>query len=207
MRVQLWLPVLRVPSLLSGTWFLQLLMNIDVQKTKCWKRLEYGWEPPIGHCSHSNWWARYTSAQDLPSYLTPYQILNFWPAVTAKGVGMESNTISGEFPSKPLTELISSCVPGQPLRFADQLLLELPTQKLQSIGFRAFSVCTPYLWDSLPFKIKSSASVLILTLSLRPILFGQPSFRFLTFSLFRTLRLLTFSIFRVFFLYCYICTF
>ena len=98
-----------------------------------------------------------------------------------------------------LTELISSCVPGQPLRFADQLLLELPTQKLKSIGFRAFSVCTPYLWDSLPFKIKSSASVLILTLSLRPIFFGQPSFRVLTFSLFRTLRLLTFSIFRFFF--------
>ena len=85
-----------------------------------------------------------------------------------------------------LTELTSPCVPGRALRFADQLLLELPTQKLKSIGLRAFSVCTPYLWDFLPFKIKSSASVPILTLSLRLIFFGQPIFRFLTFSLFRT---------------------
>ena len=85
--------------------------------------------------------------------------------------------LNGVLPTN-LTELISSCVPGQALRFADQLLLELPTQKLKSIGLRASSVCTPYLWDSLPFKIKSSASVLILTLSLRPIFFGQPIFRF-----------------------------
>lgn len=135
---------------------------------------------------------------------SPYQIVNFWPAVTTKGVGIESNTISGEFPWKPLTELPSPCVPGRALRFADQLLLELPTQKLKSIGLRAFSVCTPYLWDFLPFKIKSSASVLILTLSLRLIFFGQPIFRFLTFSLFRTFRLLTFSTFRVFFILLYL---
>lgn len=134
---------------------------------------------------------------------SPCQIVNFWPAVTAKGVGIESNTISGEFPWKQLTELTSPRVPGT-LRFADQLLLELPMQKLKSIGLRAFSVCTPYLWDFLPFKIKSSASVLILTLSLRLIFFGQPIFRFLTFSLFRTFRLLTFSIFRVFFIFLYL---
>ena len=59
-----------------------------------------------------------------------------------------------------LTELISPYVPRRALTSADQLLLEQPTLKLK-IGLRAFSVCAPYLWNSLPFEIKSSASVSI----------------------------------------------
>ena len=59
---------------------------------------------------------------------------------------------------KYLTELISPYVPRRALRSADQLLLEQPTHKLKLIGLRAFSVCPPYLWNSLLFEIKSSAS-------------------------------------------------
>ncbi|XP_067050289.1 uncharacterized protein [Acropora muricata] len=60
-----------------------------------------------------------------------------------------------------LTELISPYIPRRALRSADQLLLEQPTHKLKSIGLRAFSVCALYLWNSLPFEIKSGASVSI----------------------------------------------
>ena len=60
-----------------------------------------------------------------------------------------------------LTELISPYVLRRALRSADQLLLEQPTHKLKLIRLRAFSVCAPYLWNSLPFEIKSSASVSI----------------------------------------------
>ena len=60
-----------------------------------------------------------------------------------------------------LTELISPYVPRRALRSADQLLLEQPTHKLKLTGLRAFSVCAPYLWNSVPFEIKSSASVFI----------------------------------------------
>ena len=60
-----------------------------------------------------------------------------------------------------LTELISPYVPRRALRSADQLLLEQPTHKLKLTGLRAFSVCAPYLWNSVPFEIKRSASVSI----------------------------------------------
>ena len=66
-----------------------------------------------------------------------------------------------------LTELISPCVPRRALRSADQLLLEQPTHKLKLIGLRAFSVCAPYLWNSLPFEIKSSASLSIFKAKLK----------------------------------------
>ena len=98
-----------------------------------------------------------------------------------------------------LTELISPSVPSRALRSADQLILEQPTHKLKLIGLRAFSVCAPYLWNSLPFEIKSSAS---LKLSLRPIFFDKHIFRLSIFSfffIFRTFRLLIFSILRIFF--------
>ena len=75
-----------------------------------------------------------------------------------------------------LTELISPYVPRRALRSADQLLLEQPTHKLKLIGLRAFSVCAPYLWNSLPFEIKSSASVSIFKAKLKTYLFRQAYF-------------------------------
>ncbi|CAH3113641.1 unnamed protein product [Porites lobata] len=75
-----------------------------------------------------------------------------------------------------LTELISPYVPRRALRSADQLLLQQPTHKLKLIGLRAFSVCAPYLWNSLPFEIKSSASVSIFKAKLKTYLFRQAYF-------------------------------
>ena len=75
-----------------------------------------------------------------------------------------------------LTELISPYIPRRALRSADQLLLEQPTHKLKSIRLRAFSVCAPYLWNSLQFDIKSSASVSIFKAKLKTYLFRQAYF-------------------------------
>ena len=75
-----------------------------------------------------------------------------------------------------LTELISPYVPRRALRSADQLLLEQPTHKLKLTGLRAFSVCAPYLWNSVPFEIKSSASVSIFKAKLKTYLFRQAYF-------------------------------
>ena len=75
-----------------------------------------------------------------------------------------------------LTELISPYIPRRALRSADQLLLEQPTHKLKSIGLRAFSVSAPYLWNSLPFEIRSSASVSIFKAKLKTYLFRQAYF-------------------------------
>ena len=75
-----------------------------------------------------------------------------------------------------LTELIRPYIPRRALRSADQLLLEQSTHKLKLIGLRAFSVCAPYLWNSLPFEIKSSASVSIFKAKLKTYLFRQAYF-------------------------------
>ena len=75
-----------------------------------------------------------------------------------------------------LTELISPYVPRRALRSADQLLLEQPTHKLKLTGLRAFSVFAPYLWNSVLFEIKSSASVSIFKAKLRTYLFPQAYF-------------------------------
>ena len=59
-----------------------------------------------------------------------------------------------------LTELISPYVRRRALRSADQLLLDQPTHReLKSIGLMPFSVCAPYLWNSLPFETKRNPSV------------------------------------------------
>ena len=84
-------------------------------------------------------------------------------------------TLHGATPTH-LTELISPYVPRRALRSADQLLLEQPTHKLKLIGLRAFSVCAPYLWNSLPFEIKSSASVSIFKAKLKTYLFRPAYF-------------------------------
>ena len=93
----------------------------------------------------------------LRSYCTPFKALH------------------GATPTS-LTELISPYVPRRALRSADQLLLEQPTHKLKLIGLRAFSVCAPYLWNPLPFEIKSSASVSIFKAKLKTYLIRQAYF-------------------------------
>ena len=98
-----------------------------------------------------------------------------------------------------LTELISLHVPRRALRSADQPLLEQPTHKLKLIGLRAFSVCAPKLWNSLPFEIKSSASISIFKAKLKIYLFRQ-AYYFLDFQLFLFflfLGLLDFLIFPI----------
>ena len=81
-----------------------------------------------------------------------------------------------------LTELISPYVPRRALRSADQLLLEQPTHKLKLTGLRAF-FCAPYLWNSVPFEIKRSASVSIFKAKLRTYLFRLAYFSTLNFYL------------------------
>ena len=77
-----------------------------------------------------------------------------------------------------LTKLINPYVPRRALRSADQLLQEQPTHKLKLTGLRAFSVCAPYLWNSVPLEIKSSASVsAIFKAKLKIYLFRQAYFQ------------------------------
>ena len=122
----------------------------------------------------------------LRSYCTPFKALH------------------GATPTS-LTELISPYVPRRALRSADQLLLEQPTHKLKLIGLRAFSVCAPYLWNSFPFLIKSSASVSIfkakLTTFFLTSIFLDFQFFFFFFGFLGLSHFWFFSILRIFYIF------
>ena len=111
----------------------------------------------------------------LRFYCTPSRLFMVWRIIFFKILLYTFKALHGVAPTY-LTELISPYVPRRALRSADQLLLEQPTHKLKLTGLRAFSVCAPYLWNSVPFEIKSSASVSIFKAKLKTYLFRQAYF-------------------------------
>uniref|UniRef100_A0A3B3BYA6 Reverse transcriptase domain-containing protein n=1 Tax=Oryzias melastigma TaxID=30732 RepID=A0A3B3BYA6_ORYME len=60
-----------------------------------------------------------------------------------------------------LSELLCPYTPTRSLRSADQLLLEVPRSKRKLRGERAFSICTPKLWNALPLSIRQASSLSI----------------------------------------------
>ena len=111
----------------------------------------------------------------LRFYCTPSRLFMVWRIIFFKILLYTFKALHGVAPTY-LNEFISPYVPRRALRSADQLLLEQPTHKLKLTGLRAFSVCAPYLWNSVPFEIKSSASVSIFKVKLKTYLFRQAYF-------------------------------
>ena len=73
-----------------------------------------------------------------------------------------------------LSDLISIYVPTRNLRSAEKLLLVQPRGNFnRSYGQRAFSVCSPSLWNSLPFEMRNIMTVDIFKRSLKTYLFRQ----------------------------------
>ena len=66
--------------------------------------------------------------------------------------------VNGLAPSY-LSELVEVYVPMHMLRSSAQLLLLEPKFNLKTYGSRAFSVCAPRLWNSLPLEIRKCDSV------------------------------------------------
>ena len=123
--------------------------------------------------------AKVITCKQKLDHVTPLPIELHWLAVhqriIIKILLYTFKALHGAAPTY-LTELISPYVPRRALRSADQLLLEQPTHKLKLTGLRAFSVCAPYFWNSVPFGIKSRASVSIFKAKLKTYLFRQAYF-------------------------------
>ena len=66
--------------------------------------------------------------------------------------------VNGLAPSY-LRELLEAYVPRRMLRSSTQLLLHEPKFNLKTYGSRAFSVCAPRLWNSLPLEIRRCDSI------------------------------------------------
>ena len=63
--------------------------------------------------------------------------------------------------------------PSRHLRNHDNLLLEVPRSKSARMGDRAFSTAAPQLWNSLPYRIRNSSSILTFKKSLKTHLFSS----------------------------------
>ena len=53
-----------------------------------------------------------------------------------------------------LKELLESDRPGRNLRSANKLLIKTQSYQLKTYGYRAFSVCAPNRWNSLPLDLR-----------------------------------------------------
>ena len=58
-----------------------------------------------------------------------------------------------------IQELLEQYTPQRSLCSPTKMLLTEANYNLQTYGYRAFSVCAPWLWYVLPVKLKSSPSV------------------------------------------------
>ena len=72
-----------------------------------------------------------------------------------------------------IMELVSPYVPSRSLRSSAKNLLIVPKFKLTTYGARAFSVCGPVLWNSLPLDIRDCASMGIFKSKLKTFLFKE----------------------------------
>ena len=72
-----------------------------------------------------------------------------------------------------LKDLLEPYVPRCTLRSMSKLRLVEPSYKLSTYGSRAFSVCTPRLWNGIPLEIRQSNSVSVFKKNLKTHLFKQ----------------------------------
>ena len=83
--------------------------------------------------------------------------------------------VNGLAPSY-LSELLEGYVPRRMLRSSTQLLLHETKFNLKTHGSRAFSVCAPRLWNSLPLEIRKCDSIDTLKKKLKTHLFKSSYF-------------------------------
>ena len=72
-----------------------------------------------------------------------------------------------------ISDLLSRYIPARQLRSSTQFLLKVPTSNLKTYGDRAFSVCAPKLWNSLPLNVRLSSGIASFKSNLKTYLFKQ----------------------------------
>ena len=72
-----------------------------------------------------------------------------------------------------ISDLLFRYIPARQLRSSTQFLLKVPTSNLKTYGDRAFSVCAPKLWNSLPLNVKLSSGIASFKSNLKTYLFKQ----------------------------------
>ena len=69
------------------------------------------------------------------------------------------------------SDLVKFYVPERDLRSSSQKLLAVPFSNMKSYGDRAFSICTPKLWNDLPLHLRNCVSFNVFKSNLKTFLF------------------------------------
>ena len=81
-------------------------------------------------------------------------------------------SVNGLCPSY-VSDLLKVKSSWRPLRSNSMDYLVQPVSKTKTYGDRAFSVCAPRLWNSIPFSIRKSSSVTIFKKNIKTFLFSK----------------------------------
>ena len=118
--------------------------------------------------------ARYVTGARKYDHITPILVQLHWLPVSYrivfKHLYFVHKSLNGLCPQY-LTNLLEHQKSARSLRSNFQDLLIQPTCKTKTYGDRAFSVCAPKIWNTIPLEIRQSSTVLSLKKKLKTFLF------------------------------------
>ena len=118
--------------------------------------------------------ARYVTGARKNDHITPILVQLHWLPVSYrivfKHLFFVYKSLNGLCPQY-LTNLLEHQKSARSLHSNVQDLLIQPTCKTKTYGDRAFSVCAPKIWNTIPLEIRQSSSVLLFKKKLKTFLF------------------------------------
>ena len=120
--------------------------------------------------------ARYVTGARKYDHITPILVQLHWLPVSYRIVFKHLlfvyKSLNGLCPQY-LTNLLEHRKSARSLRSNSQDLLVQPSCKTKTYGDRAFSVCAPKIWNSVPLEIRHSSTVLLFKKKLKTFLFTK----------------------------------
>ena len=166
----------RISKYLSPADHEKLVHAFITSRLDSWNSLLFGL--PVTHLNKlqrlQNSAARLITRTKKDQHITPVLHSLHWLPVTSrityKLLLITYKALNGLAPSY-ITELLHSYQPKRTLRSSNAQLLTVPPSRTCCYGDRAFSVCSPKLWNSLPLHVKTSGTLSIFKSRLKTFLF------------------------------------
>ena len=120
--------------------------------------------------------ARFVTCKGKFDHVTPLLVQLHWLPISYRTVFklllLAYKSVNGLCPSY-VSDLLNIKSSSRSLRSSSMVYLVQPVSKRKTYGDRAFSVCAPKLWKSIPFPIRKSSSVPIFKKNTKTFLFSK----------------------------------